>query len=169
MPHANDEQAASAPVLKPLSEVIAARDGPFEVFTRDGTALRVGVNTSFGDVGDAASSCYVATWYGLMGFKEQLAARAGGLPVSELVPVVSDASYAKATNRDKMIIKVTYRDILTAKTNGNVTDLAQIAANFRQHSDLLHTDPARLPTATECDDSYLSYAGFVKSQQLPDE
>lgn len=169
LPLANDEQAASAPVLKPLSEVIAARDGPFEVFTRNGTALRVGVNTSFSDVGDAASSCYVATWYGLMGFQEKLAARAGGLPTSELVPVVSDASYAKATDRDKMIIKVTYRDILTAKTNGNVTDLEQITANFRQHSDLLHTDPSKLPTAAECDGSYLSYAGFVRSQEAADE
>jgi hypothetical protein len=169
LPLASGERAAVTPILKPLTEIIAAKDGPFEVFTRDGATLRVGVNTSFSDVGDAASSCYVATWYGLMGFKEKLAARAGGLPESELVPVVSDAAYAKATNRDKMIIKVTYRDILSAKTNGNVTYLEQIAANFRQHSDLLHTDPGKLPTATQCDDSYLSYAGFVRSQEAADE
>ena len=65
--------------------------------------------------------------------------------------------------------KFTYRDILTAKTNGNVTDLEQITANFRQHSDLLHTDPGKLPTAAECDGSYLSYAGFVRSQEAADE
>lgn len=168
MPLPVEEPVAALPELKPLREVMAAREAAFEVYTRDGTALSVGVNTSFSDVGDAAASCYVATWYGLMGFKEMMGARAGGLPVSELIPVVSDAAYAKASDREKVIIKVTYRDMTTAASNGGISNMEEISANFREHGDLLHSGLNRLPTAAACNENYLAYAGFVRQQSIED-
>lgn len=161
-------EAALEPIEQPSLmglTMMPVDSGPFIVRTRDGRELRVGVKTSFSDIGDASASCYVAIWYDLMPFADKVEARANGLPAANLIPLMPDALFEKASSREQIIMKVAYRDMADHQVNGGLRMMDDVSANFRTHADLLMKDPSRLPTRADCERLYLSYGGFAKQQK----
>ncbi|MEM8615979.1 MAG: hypothetical protein AAGF20_03485 [Pseudomonadota bacterium] len=158
--------------LMPELEALAAEmedNGPFEVYTRNGTALKVGLKTPMTEIGDAAASCYVALWYHLMDFDGKVRARVYGLPrEGAALPYPNSNELARATDRERLVLTVAFRDLGEEALASGIS-VADLDTHVRAHGQLLVHGMQNLPTHAACENNYMGYAGFQKWKALEAE